>query len=36
VRRTDAAWQVLTVGGVAFEQVLAEIAEREAGRRLAV
>ena len=36
VRRTDAAWQVLTVGGVAFERVLVEIAEREAGLRLAV
>jgi uncharacterized phosphatase len=33
VRRADAAWQVLTVGGVAFEVVLAEIAEREAELR---
>ena len=35
VRRADAAWQVLTVGGVAFERVLAEIARCEAELRLA-
>ncbi len=34
VRRTDAAWQVLTVGGVAFERVLSEIVERQANLRL--
>ena len=33
VRRTDAAWQVLTVGGIDFELVLAEIAERQAELR---
>ena len=35
VRRTDAAWQVLTVGGVDFERVLPEIEQRAAGLRLA-
>ena len=35
VRRTDAAWQVLTVGGVDFERVLPEIEQREAELRLA-
>ncbi len=35
VRRADAAWQVLTVGGVAFERVLPGIEERAAELRLA-
>lgn len=35
VRRTDAAWQVLTVGGVDFERVRPEIEQREAELRLA-